>query len=192
VGQPTVRTCVRACVPVGEFRERRRARSRRLRQPKGAAPGAKRISARRRVKMCLHLELGAAETTPGRGGDYSGASGKRRWRARGGGEKAVEGQRLTAGAAECSMEPEEVGAERIDDEVSGGVRRCRGRGAPVVEGTPARGATRGRPDPRQGLRDPSLSGDERLGVIWTRRTRRRRPWQELQRGGVARTVGQRR
>ena len=38
-------------------------------------------------------------------------------------EKAVEGRRLTAEAAGCSMEPEDDGAEQIDDEVSGCGRR---------------------------------------------------------------------
>ena len=46
----------------------------------------------------------------------------------------MEGRRLTAEAAGCSMEPEDVGAERIDDEVSGCGRRCRRRGRRSTRG----------------------------------------------------------
>ena len=49
-------------------------------------------------------------------------------------EKAVEGRRLTAEAAGCSMEPEDDGAERIDDEVSGCGRQCRRRGRRSTRG----------------------------------------------------------
>ena len=50
------------------------------------------------------------------------------------GEKAMEGRRLTAEAAGCVMEPEEVGVERIDDEVSGCGRRWRRRGCRSTRG----------------------------------------------------------
>ena len=104
------------------------------------------------------------------------------------GEKATEGRRLTAEAAGCSMEPEDDGAERIDDEVSGCGRRCRRRGRRST-----RGLRRGEQGEGGRIRDEASRvrpspARRRLGATRTRRTRRVRLWPELLHGGGTRTT----
>ena len=109
-GSTHCQTCVRVCVPDGEFSERRRRAEPVALATKRGSPGCQTDKREASRRGCLRLKLGAAETAPVamEGGDHGGASDNRHWRARGeegkgrGGPEAHSGSgRVLDGAGGC-------------------------------------------------------------------------------------------